>query len=454
MEIKDKNIEIKGKGIKIHVLSSIFIALGAIIMVILMFAVKNIYDKYDESRESFQYTGMKLDAAINFRSASDYLTEQSRECVITGDMQCAVNYFDEKNIAMTREASVETIGTDDELKMEGKLLKDAMEKSEALVEYELHAMKLIAEAKGIDSQNISDELSSFKLPESENALSLDEKRNQAIELLFGKDYESIKERIIWDIENATVLIEEESAVKFRENEDDLIVILNITTLFIFILFILLVLIFIFNVLLVVKPSDKFLKALDEKEKLPEIGSFEFRKFARKYNNIYRSDKKNKELLKEQGEIDELTGTLKVGTLDLVRHNLSQSNEPLGIMLVDIDNFRTIKEKKGFDVADKVVKKVAGLFLTSFKSSDYIIRISQDEFELFLLRMQESDEQMLLERIDKINEKLKDTSDDVPEVSVSVGVSFSAKGYTKDVERKADMALNYVKENGRGYCKVN
>lgn len=454
MEIKDKNIEIKGKGIKIHALSSIFIAIGLLIMVASIFAVKNIYDKYDKTREDYQNTGRKLDASISFRNASDYLTEQSRTYVVTGDIQCAINYFEEKDIARSREASVDMVGTGEELEIEKSLLSDAMENSEELVDYELHAMKLMAEAKGEDCTKISEELSAYQLPENEKALSADEKRNQAIELLFGKDYENRKERIDWDIENATILIEEESGANFRENEDDLIVVLNITTMLIFLLFILLVLIFIFNVLLVVKPSDKFIKALDEKEKLPEIGSYEFRKFARRYNNVYRSDKKNKELLKEQGEIDELTGTLKVGTLDLVRHNLSQHKEPLGIMLVDIDNFRSIKESKGYDIADNVVKKVANLFLTSFKSSDYIIRTSQDEFELFLLRMQKSDEEMLVERINKINESLKEATDDVPAVSVSVGVSFAEDGYDKEAERKADMALNYVKENGRGYCKVN
>ncbi len=98
-------------------------------------------------------------------------------------------------------------------------------------------------------------------------------------------------------------------------------------------------------------------------------------------------------------------------------------------------------------------KVANLFTTSFKSSDYIIRTSQDEFEIFLLRMKQTDSDMLIGRIAEINEKLKDTSDGVAEASVSVGVSFSENGYTVEAERAADMALNSVKENGRGTCKI-
>lgn len=453
MELENKNIEIKGKGIKVHFLSSIFIALGVIIMIASFFVIKKIYDKYDEMGASYRSVEVEREAAVSFKTASDYLTEQTIKYAATGEKEYADNYFQEKNQLKNREGAIEVISNCNGLKLEGELLNDAMQQSEALVEYELHAMKLVAAANGTADSDIADEIASYKLTDDEVAMSSDEQRELAIELLYSKDYENLKDRINWDIENATVLIEEESGARYRENEDSLIITLNMASLLIFIMFILLVLIFIFNALLVVRPADKFLVALNNKEKLPEIGGYEFRKFARMYNNIYRSDKKNKALLKEQGEIDELTGTLKAGTLELVKHNLTQTGEALGIVLVDIDNFRSIKEANGYEVADKVVEKVAKQFTSTFKSSDYIVRLSQDEFELFLLRMGANDSSMLAERINKINDKLRDTNDGIPAVSVSVGVAFSENGYTDEVERKADMALNSVKENGRGACKI-
>lgn len=48
------------------------------------------------------------------------------------------------------------------------------------------------------------------------------------------------------------------------------------------------------------------------------------------------------ILREQGEVDNLTVSLKAGTLELVKYNFSQINEPLGIMMIDIDNVRPIK----------------------------------------------------------------------------------------------------------------
>ena len=451
--MKNQDIEIKGKGIRVSILSGIFIVLGVLIMIASFWIINKTYNKYDDMMDSYQFSEVESDAALSFQSASNYLTNQARQFVVTGNIENANNYFDEKDNIKRRESALSVIENSHVLDIETNLLSDAMDLSETLVVYEIHAMKLTACASKLDLSQLPKEVADYELTKEELAYDDSQLQDLAIQLLFGNEYEEYKDRINWDVENAVTLIKEESGTKYREDESDLIVILNITTLLIFILFILLMLIFIFNTLLVVKPAKKFLDLLDKKEKLPEIGGYEFRSFAKKYNDIYRSNKKNRELLREQGEVDELTGTLKAGTLELVRHNLAQCDDPMGIMMVDIDNFRSIKETSGYDMADKVVVKVANLFVSYFKSSDYIIRTSQDEFEVFLIRMQQADSKMLSERISKINQKLQDSTDGVVAASVSVGIAFSEKGYTTEVEQKADMALNYVKNNGRGGCKV-
>ena len=451
--MENKDIVVKGKGIKVNILSGIFVAIGVIIMIASIVAIKRIYSKYDEMMDSYQFIETEREAATSFQAASDYLTDQARQFAVLGDIQYSENYFEEKDVAKRREAAIELIGNSHMLDLETDLLNDAMKQSEDLVVHEIHAMKLASQVNKIDEAQLPAEIAAYKLSDEELALNDEEKHSLAINLLYNSEYESYKEKINWDIESAITLIKNESGARYRENESDLIILLNIATFLLFIMFVLLMLIFIFNALLVVRPAEKFANSLDKKEKLPEIGGYEFRKFARKYNDIYRSNKKNRELLREQGEVDELTGTLKVGTLELVRRNLTQTNEPLGIMLIDIDNFRSIKEANGYDMADMVVKKVASLFTTSFKSSDYIIRTSQDEFEMFLLRMKEQESKIVVDRIAEINNKLQDTNDGVVKASVSVGVSFSENGYTVEAERKADMALNNVKENGRATCKV-
>lgn len=452
--MENKEIIYRGRGIKVNFLSAIFIVVGVITMIASLFLIKKIYVRYDQMANSYQFEEVQREAAYSFKNAFDYMSEQSRWFVVTGNLQNAENYFDEKNTNKRREAAIATIENSYSLELESNLFKNALELSESMAEQEIHAMALAAEAMNIDKTQLPDEIASYMLQQSELEIDSLQQQNLAVQLLYSNEYKEYNKRINWDIDNAIILIKDESEALYREAEADLIVVLNITTALVFVMFVLLMLIFIFNTLLVVKPAKKFVDLLDKNEKLPEIGGYEFRDFARKYNDIYRSNKKNRELLKEQGEVDELTGTLKVNTLELIKHNLSQNNEPLGIMMIDVDNFRSIKENNGYDMADKVIVKVAKLFSKAFKQSDYIIRTGQDTFVIFLLRMKADYSNLLLKTVNEINMKLKDTSDGVVSSSVSVGVSFSENGFTNEAEIKADMALNYVKENAKGSCKIS
>lgn len=452
--MENKEIVIKGKGIKVGILSLIFIVIGVITMFASIAMIQKIYTRYSEMMDSYQFEDTQRAASDSFKEAIDFLEEQARKFVVTGNIENARNYFEEKNITKRRESAIETIENSHVFALESKLLANAMELSELSGEYEIHAMALAAHAMNLDKSLLPEEIAAYELPQEEISQDSFKQQNLAMHLLYSDEYEDYKAKINWDDESAVTLVKDESATWYREAETDLIMALNITTALIFVLFVLFVLIFIFNMLLVVRPAGKFVNALNQKEKLPVIGGYELRKFARRYNDIYRSNKKNLDLLTEQGEVDELTGTLKVTTLEHVRHSLTQNNDPLGIMMVDIDNFRSLKEANGYEMADKLVAKVAKLLTKTFKSSDYIIRTGTDQFEVFLLRMQPKDSELVQEMVSEINKKLKDSADGIVAASVSVGVAFSENGYTEETERNADMALNYVKGNERGTCKIS
>ena len=56
-----------------------------------------------------------------------------------------------------------------------------------------------------------------------------------------------------------------------------------------------------------------------------------------------------------------------------------------------------------------------------------------------------------EKVQNINNRLLNPENDLPKVSLSVGIAFSANGFEDDLYKKADSALYVTKENGRcGY----
>jgi PleD family two-component response regulator len=69
----------------------------------------------------------------------------------------------------------------------------------------------------------------------------------------------------------------------------------------------------------------------------------------------------------------------------------------------------------------------------------------------MLNITDVDYEKISERVDSINISLADTSDNMPKLSISVGVAFSKSGYNDDLFLRADKALYDVKDNGRSGC---
>lgn len=96
--MENHDIVIKGKGIKVSILSSIFVAIGVVIMIASIVAISKIYSKFDGMMSAYQFTEIESNAASSFELASDYLTDQARQFVVTGDIEKAENYFEEKDM--------------------------------------------------------------------------------------------------------------------------------------------------------------------------------------------------------------------------------------------------------------------------------------------------------------------------------------------------------------------
>lgn len=99
----------------------------------------------------------------------------------------------------------------------------------------------------------------------------------------------------------------------------------------------------------------------------------------KYNSAYKK-------LKEQSQIDELTGTKNYKALEETLDNIfseriDKDNFPLSLILFDIDNFKDFNEKHGYETADKILQKLGDLLNRDSRISDQVFRyfLRGDEF---------------------------------------------------------------------------
>ena len=59
--------------------------------------------------------------------------------------------------------------------------------------------------------------------------------------------------------------------------------------------------------------------------------------------------------------------------------------------------------------------------------------------------------VIQKKVESINKRLTHPDDGLPEVSLSIGIAFSPKGFPEELYSMADRALYIVKENGRCGC---
>ena len=227
----------------------------------------------------------------------------------------------------------------------------------------------------------------------------------------------------------------------------LIIICLILNFFILILFT-----FTLVIVLIVKPLHLYINFIKEETRLDITGSYEFKYLALTYNDIYEVKASNEALLRHRAEHDPLTGLINRGAFDQIKQFFKINPCPLALLIIDVDKFKLINDNFGHETGDHILKKVATAIKESFRAKDYPARIGGDEFAVIVTEVTEEMQSTILNKAKALNEVLKNPSDGLPPVSLSIGGAFSQNGFSDDLYAKADRALYVVKEAGRCGCR--
>lgn len=148
--------------------------------------------------------------------------------------------------------------------------------------------------------------------------------------------------------------------------------------------------------------------------------------------------------------DPLTGLYNRTAYELLFKDSKQKH--LALMIAVVDDFKYVSDRYGEAVADDAIKRIADVLRANYRSVDHICRISKDEFVVIVNRVGSDQKETITEKITRINETLQKQEDDVPPLSLSVGLAFADRtGPDEDVFENADKALRLMKEeNRRGY----
>ena len=172
-----------------------------------------------------------------------------------------------------------------------------------------------------------------------------------------------------------------------------------------------------------------------------------------YNKVYRENEEREKLMKHQAEHDPLTEALNRGAFSQILNLFQQDGSSFALILIDIDNFKTVNDTYGHAIGDMILKETAEQLKTAFRSIDYVFRIGGDEFAIIMVNMTSDLAYTVTEKISEVNRNLSaPETDEIPPVSLSVGVAFTDRENPgESLFKDADAALYYTKENGRSGC---
>ena len=117
---------------------------------------------------------------------------------------------------------------------------------------------------------------------------------------------------------------------------------------------------------------------------PIHGVAELRTLAETYNSIYEENEEREILMKHQAEHDSLTELLNRRSFDQILSLYEKDRSSFALILADVDVFKQINDTCGHDTGDRILKRVAALLHTTFRSIDYVCRIGGDEFVAFVV----------------------------------------------------------------------
>ena len=200
-----------------------------------------------------------------------------------------------------------------------------------------------------------------------------------------------------------------------------------------------------NALLVVRPLASYARRVKDGEPLVPAGASELRSLADAYNATYRANRARTLHLRRAAERDALTGMYNRGVYDML---LAEHSHDVALLLIDVDRFKAINDGHGHDVGDAVLKKVATAIARSFRSTDYPCRVGGDEFAVIMTGVGSQLKGVVAKKAERMAEALRDTSDGLPEVGLSIGIAFGEDHQDGEgLYRAADRALYQAKQRG-------
>ena len=450
--IRDRLSGAARHGIRLSRVNIVLLAvtvIGSIGMIIATNRLNSAYQQLIE--ETGKYINTQQDAGMIEEFSGSMLSE-SRSFLQTGDPAHVMAFYSQMDVIrrqLDSSGTSETKGT----AASDRYLEEAVEAFRTLAEQDAYAMRLKAETLPVSLGSYPAEFAGTEIRPEDAALDAEQKLAKAQEILDRTDYSAIRSRLSDRVDAshraASETVQQQMGVTTARIRQELLLLRTFGVVFLVIA----VLAMLSNLLLIILPINRSVSNLDNREEIPEQGSFEMRNLARVYNEVLRDSTEKQEELEYSATHDALTGVYNRAAFD--REYDRCRNDRIGIAIVDVDGFKHYNDVYGHDVGDRVLRRVTETIGSKFRKEDHISRIGGDEFVIIMKNTGSAQSEDIKLKIDEINEELvKERRKGMPPISVSVGAAFwDRENPGPDILKDADKALLQMKQNGKLGCRI-
>jgi diguanylate cyclase (GGDEF)-like protein len=169
-------------------------------------------------------------------------------------------------------------------------------------------------------------------------------------------------------------------------------------------------------------------------------------------------KNQSEDISVRANIDSLTGMYsRKYLMDHLKKSLAtaKEDEPVTVLMADIDHFKKINDSYGHLIGDEVLKDVSARIRGCLRSFDFVGRYGGEEFLIVLQNTDDTEGRDIAERIRQriVNSPVQYQNSKYP-VSISIGLTQVQAGENEEkVIERADHALYNAKDTGRNRVVV-
>ncbi len=163
-------------------------------------------------------------------------------------------------------------------------------------------------------------------------------------------------------------------------------------------------------------------------------------------------------LERLASIDSLTGTFNRGYFLSAAKNENQRSKRYGhhlsLLMLDIDNFKSVNDTYGHDVGDEALKSTVATILQVLRTEDTLGRFGGEEFIVLLPETSAARAEPVAQRIRQMVAEIVMETEQGP-LSFTISIGIAEVRDNEEIEailKRADSALYEAKKNGRN-CVV-